>query len=85
MTELHSLVTNSANAGHLFSLISLTSVLISPPWPSCLIDLLFLVNAVFARSAVDQQQESTNDREDLEEIVLGKIFVGVVLVKLGEN
>jgi len=47
-----------------------------------LIDLLLLVNAVFARSAVNQQEESTNDRENLEEIVLREVFVGVVLVEL---
>jgi len=57
----------------------------SPPCSSRLIYLLLLVNAVFARSAIDQQQESTNDREDLEEIVFGKIFVGVVLMKLGKH
>ena len=54
----------------------------SPPCSSRLIYLLLLVNAVFARSAIDQQQESTNDREDLEEIVLGEILVGMVLVEL---
>jgi hypothetical protein len=57
----------------------------SPPCSSRLIYLLLLVNAVFARSAIDQQQESTNNREDLEEIVFGKIFVGVVLMKLGKH
>ncbi len=61
------------------------SEMTSLPSPSSLVYLLLLVNAVFTRSAVDQQQESTNDRENLEEVVLCKVFVGMVLVKLGQN
>lgn len=48
-----------------------------------LVDLLLLVDAVFTGSAVDEQEESSNNRQDLEEVVLGEILVGVVLVKLG--
>jgi hypothetical protein len=50
--------------------------------PSSSVYFLLLVNAVFARATVDQQQESTNDRENLEEIILGKVFMGMVLVEL---
>jgi len=48
----------------------------------CLVDLLLLVNAVLSWSAVDQEEEAADDREDLEEIVLGEILVGMVLVEL---
>ena len=47
-----------------------------------LVDLLLLVDAELARAAVDQQQETADDGEDLEEVVLGKVLVGVVLVEL---
>lgn len=49
---------------------------------SDLVNLLLLVEAELARAAVDQQEESTDDGQDLEEVVLGKILVGVVLVQL---
>jgi len=49
---------------------------------SLLIDLLLLIDAVLSWSTVDQQEKTTNDRQYLEEIVLGEILVGVVLVKL---
>lgn len=49
---------------------------------SDLVNLLLLVKAELARAAVDQQEESTDDGQDLEEVVLGKILVGVVLVQL---
>lgn len=57
-------------------------------WLSCrlerraLVDLLLLVNAELARAAVDQQEKATNNGENLEEIVLGEILVGVLLVEL---
>jgi hypothetical protein len=57
----------------------------STPGLLCLVNLLLLVDAIFARSAVDKEQESPNNGENLEEIVLGEIFVGVVLMELGEN
>lgn len=47
-----------------------------------LVDLLLLIDAVLAWSTVDQEEKSTDDGEDLEEIVLGEILVGVVLVEL---
>lgn len=50
-----------------------------------LVDLLLLVNAELAWAAVDEEQESTDDGQDLEEVVLGKVLVGVVLVKLGNS
>jgi hypothetical protein len=47
-----------------------------------LVDLLLLVNAELAWAAVDEEKESTDDGQDLEEVVLGKVLVGVVLVEL---
>lgn len=47
-----------------------------------LVDLLFLINAVFTGTAVDEQQETANNGEDLEEVVLGKILVRVVGMEL---
>lgn len=47
-----------------------------------LVDLLLLINTELTRATVDQQEQTTNDREDLEEIVLGKVLVWVVLVEL---
>lgn len=49
-----------------------------------LVDLLLLVNAELAWAAVDEEQESTDDGQDLEEVVLGKVLVGVVLVESPE-
>lgn len=48
----------------------------------CLVNLLLLVDAELAGAAVDQEQQTTNNGQNLEEIVLGKVLVGVVLVKL---
>lgn len=48
----------------------------------CLVDLLLLVDAELARAAVDEQQKTANDGQDLEEVVLGEILVRVVLVEL---
>jgi hypothetical protein len=47
-----------------------------------LVDLLLLVDAELARAAVDEQKKATNDGEDLEEVVLGEVLVGVVLMEL---
>jgi len=47
-----------------------------------LVHLLLLVEADLAGAAVDEQQETTDDGEDLEEVVLGEVLVGVVLVEL---
>jgi hypothetical protein len=52
--------------------------------PCFLVDLLLLVDAELARAAVDQQQKAADDGEDLEEVVLGKVLVGVVLMELRE-
>lgn len=48
----------------------------------CLVNLLLLVDAELAGAAVDQEQQTTDDGQNLEEIVLGKVLVGVVLVEL---
>ena len=48
-----------------------------------LVDLLLLVDAELAGAAVNEQQEATDNGEDLEEVVLGEVLVGVVLVELG--
>jgi hypothetical protein len=50
--------------------------------PSHLVHLLLLVNAVFARPTVYEKEETTDDGENLEEVVLGEVLVGVMLVKL---
>lgn len=56
--------------------------------PSCpksigpLIDLLLLVDAELAGAAVDEQEEAPNYGKDLEEVVLGEVLVGMVLVEL---
>lgn len=47
-----------------------------------LVYLLLLINAELAWPTVDQEQETADNRENLEEVVLGKILVGVMLVKL---
>jgi hypothetical protein len=47
-----------------------------------LVDLLFFVDTVLAGTTVHQQEQSTNNREDLEEVILGKILVRMVLMKL---
>ena len=47
-----------------------------------LVDLLLLVDAELARAAVNQQQKTTDNRENLEEVVLVKVLVGVMLVEL---
>ena len=50
-----------------------------------LVHLLLLVDAELAGAAVDEEEEAADDGEDLEEVVLGKVFVGVVLVELQET
>lgn len=47
-----------------------------------LVDLLLLVEAELARSAVNEQEETADDGEDLEEVVLGEVLVGVCVVEL---
>ena len=47
-----------------------------------LIYLLLLVDTELARAAVDKEQKTADDGEDLEKVVLGKILVRMVLVKL---
>lgn len=49
-----------------------------------LVDLLLLVDAELSGAAVDKQQQATHDGQDLEEIVLGKVLVGVVFVELSK-
>lgn len=50
----------------------------------CLVNLLLLVDAELAGAAVDQEQQTTDNGQNLEEIVLGKVLVRVVLVKSPE-
>lgn len=52
---------------------------------SDLVNLLLLVDAELARATVDQEKQTADDGQNLEEVVLGKVLVGVVLVKLGEE
>ena len=47
-----------------------------------LVDLLLLIQRVLSRSRVDEQEETTNDGENLEEIVLGEVLVWVCVVEL---
>lgn len=47
-----------------------------------LVYLLLLVDTELSRSAVHQEEQTSYNGENLEEIVLGEILVGVVLVKL---
>lgn len=47
-----------------------------------LVNLLLLVDAVFPGSAVHQQEETANNRKNLEEVVLREVLVGVSLVEL---
>lgn len=47
-----------------------------------LVDLLLLVDAVLSGSTVHQQEETANNRENLEEVVLREVLVGVRLVEL---
>jgi hypothetical protein len=49
---------------------------------SDLVNLLLLVDTELAWAAVDQEKQTTDDGQNLEEVVLGKVLVGVVLVKL---
>lgn len=48
----------------------------------CLIHLLLLIDRVFSWSAIHKKEETTDDGEDLEEIVFGEVLVGVVLMEL---
>lgn len=43
----------------------------------CLIHLLLLIDGELAGAAVDKEEKTTDDGEDLEEIVLGEVLVGV--------
>jgi hypothetical protein len=47
-----------------------------------LVNLLLLVEADLAGTHVDKEEQAADDGEDLEEVVLGEILVGVVLVEL---
>jgi hypothetical protein len=87
MTELSipTLLTPLMQGTHFLNLLDVSSDMAFPPGPSSSIYLLLLIDAIFARSTIDQQKESTNNRENLEEVVLGKVFVGVVLMKLDKN
>ena len=50
-----------------------------------LVDLFLLVEADLAGAAVDEEQQTADDRQDLEEVVLGKVLVGVVFVELEDE
>lgn len=49
-----------------------------------LVDLLLLVDTELTGAHVDQEEQTTDNRQDLEEIVLSKVLVGVIVVKLRE-
>ena len=49
---------------------------------SRLVHLLLLVKADLAGAHVDEEEQTADDRQDLEEVVLGEVLVGVVLVEL---
>lgn len=51
-------------------------------WRCCLVDFLLLVHAQLTRSHVHQEQKATHDGKDLEEVVLGEVLVGMILVQL---
>lgn len=68
------------NGGEIASLL-LDSVLPDGKVP-CLVDLLLLVDGELAGAAVDEQQKAADDGKNLEEVVLGEVLVGVVLVEL---
>ena len=52
---------------------------------SQLVDLLLLVEADLSGTAVDEQEKTTDNGEDLEEVVLCEVLVRMVLVKLLED
>ena len=70
---------------HFLHFLGVSSDIAFPPYSLRLVDLFLLIDAIFARSTIYQQQEPPNDREDLEEVVLGKVLVGVVFMKLFRN
>jgi hypothetical protein len=47
-----------------------------------LVHLLLLVKADLTGTHVDEEEKAADDGEDLEEVVLGEVLVGVVLVEL---
>ena len=47
-----------------------------------LVHLLLLIEADLAGTHVDEEEQTANNGEDLEEVVLGEVLVRVVLVKL---
>lgn len=47
-----------------------------------LVHLLLLVETDLAGTHVDEEEQTADDGEDLEEVVLGEVLVGVVLVEL---
>lgn len=50
------------------------------PMTRSLVHLLLLIHTELPRAHVDQQEETADDGEDLEEVVLGEILVGVMRV-----
>ena len=48
----------------------------------CLVHLFLLIETDLARSSVDEKEETTDNGEDLEKVVLGKVLVGVSVVEL---
>ena len=52
------------------------------PFSFHLVHLLLLVEAVLTGSHVDEQEKTADNGENLEEVVLGEVLVGVVLVEL---
>jgi len=56
-----------------------------PQHTPLLVHLFLLIEAVFTRPTIHKQQETANDRQDLEKIVFGEILMGMVLVELNNN
>ena len=53
--------------------------------PARLVHLLLLVETDLPGSHVHQKEKTADDGEDLEEVVLDKIFVGMAVVELSER
>lgn len=70
------------SSGIEFVTVSRFIILAFPGRVSNLINLLLLVDAELARAAVDQEEKTADNGQDLEEVVLGKVLVRMVLVEL---
>lgn len=53
-----------------------------PHFDESLVNFLLLIDTELSGSHVDQKKKTTNNREDLEKVVLCKVLVGMVGVEL---